>query len=191
MSKGLVMSKWPLIGWSFWKGLSNTHTWVYIKQAINTLPEASCKEPCDPKSLAVEKAPCPSRASTLNPGLGGDGHWWPAHFCLICEDARTMSISAYFDEAFCVVNICPLASGQGPNPFHKKHQTAVRWSWLWATTKWTRFATTGGGCQFFLPVSRDTPSPSSCLLAHSPNPDQQLPYFCKLGCVSRWRKHLE
>lgn len=80
MSKGLVMFKWPLIGWSFWKVLSNTHTWVYrvyIKQAINTLLEASCKEPCNPKSPAVEKAPCPSRASTLSLGPG----WWSLVTC--------------------------------------------------------------------------------------------------------------
>lgn len=150
-----IVEKILHLGWTWWIGVGDVqmasdwliilkgfvqYTHIGIHKASNKHPFGSfVRESCDPKSLAVDKAPCPSRASTLSlgPGLVGDGHWWSAHVCLTYEDARTMSISAYFDEAFCAANICPLASGQGPNPFHKKHQTAVRWSWLWATTKWT------------------------------------------------------
>lgn len=94
---------------------------MYIKQVLNTLLEAVCKKPCDPKSLAVVKAPRPA-----GPPPSADSQAWvgmvtggPAHSCLACEDVRTLPISASLDEAFCVVNSCPLTSAQGPNPFHK------------------------------------------------------------------------
>lgn len=106
--------------------------------------------------------------------------WWSQSIqptpALFVEIVRTVPISAYFDEGFCVVNICPLASGQGPSPFHKKRQTAVRWSWLWVNTKWTA---TGDSLSSYYPSLGDTQSPSSYLLAHSLTPDQQLPYFCE------------
>lgn len=68
-----------------------------------------------------------------------EGQAWALRWCrqiqpipaLFVQIIRKVPISPYFHEGFCVVNICPLASGQGPSPFHRKHQTAVRWSWVW------------------------------------------------------------
>lgn len=137
------------------------------------------KKPCGPKSLTVEKAQWPTRPppSACSQAWVGRVIAEPAHSCLTCEDIRALPISASSEEVFCVVNSCPLTSGRGPNPFHKEHQTAVRWSpTLDEYQMSNKVCYRWGGPRFLSSVSRDSPSPSSCLLAHSPNPDQQLPY---------------
>lgn len=91
----------------------------------------------------MEKAPLPNKASSLR------RRGWLGPFSMVLSRSSPFllylfrslggcQLAPILMKVFCVVNICPLASGQGPSPFHKKHQTAVRWSWVWVNTEWTQ-----------------------------------------------------
>lgn len=104
----------------------------------------------------MEKAPFPNKASSLRRrGWLGPSSVVPSSsspFLLyLFRSLGGCQLAPILMKVFCVVNICPLASGQGPSPFHKKHQTAVRWSWVWVNTKWT---------QSSLPLGRRGPTSS-------------------------------
>lgn len=82
----------------------------------------------------MEIAQFPNKASSLS--RWGRLVLWGSHeqiqpiLALFVQIIRRMPVSLSFDDGFCVVSICPLASGQGPSSSHKEQQTAVRWSWV-------------------------------------------------------------
>lgn len=116
------------------------HNHTYTTEQTLTIPlEDLCLGAQEPKVPDYEESSVSHQG--LLPKLEGQA-WvlrWDRQIqpipALFVQIIRKVPISPYFDEGFCVVNICPLASGQCPSLFHKKHQTAVRWPRVWANTK--------------------------------------------------------
>lgn len=177
------MSKWPLICCPFWKGSSKKHTQaeVHIKPSIRH-PFGSFRQ----EALWAKVSGC-GAGSVSQQGLHPQprarlGWWWSLVTCPFlpclrrCQDSVNECLLWW--SFLCCEHLSTSIWSGSKSMSQETPNSCQMVLTLGGYQMNTSFATPGGGGQFLSSISRDTPSPSPSLLAHSPNPDQQRPYFC-------------